>query len=284
MDYNLALEPNYEGPHYSRLSFPEHQSLHMFLNLLLRILKTGHGERVRSVVDSPVIASLRAILDGVTLFGGYITTLASKLLAAIIHNEPTSYAALHENGLPQAFLKMVMTNIPPTSELVNALPNVFDAICINVQGRELFSQAHLEAFFKTFGSLEHCKVMTKCHHASDTGASMDELIRHHPDLKDVFLKSYVQMLREICAERIQNEPPVGNKLPELMDATSFWQGDQTTWQPTGIHDEKILKKARAEEEHSLPVLLLIRNVVHVLLSPALSNFSSLKACSPQPIG
>src|SRR5262245_3692515 len=113
----------------------------MFLNLLLRILKTGHGERVRSVVDSPVIASLRAILDGVTLFGGYITTLASKLLAAIIHNEPTSYAALHENGLPQAFLKMVMTNIPPTSELVNALPNVFDAICINVQGRELFSQA-----------------------------------------------------------------------------------------------------------------------------------------------
>jgi E3 ubiquitin-protein ligase HUWE1 len=245
------------------LTFPEHQTLHTFLNLLQRLLKTGHGERVRNVVDSEVIGSLRDILLDVILFGGYIAMLASKLLAIIIHNEPTSYAALHENGFPQAFLRMVSTGIPPSSELISTIPNVFDAICINAQGKELFLQHNFEGFFKLFGSLDHCKVMTKGHCASDSGAAMDEVIRHHPDLKETFGKCFMEMMEEICRRRIFAEPPTGPKVPELAVMNAAMTDEDTQWIPCQRNAGNDLTKARLEEEKNIPVLLLARNVLFV---------------------
>lgn len=262
MDYNLALSPQEEGLHHSTLAFPEHQALHTFLNLLQKLIKAGHGERVRSVVDSEVIGSLREILNRLDLFGGYIGMLASKLLAIIIHNEPTSYAALHENGLPQAFLRMISDNIPASSELIAIIPNVFDAICINTQGKELFLKHKFEGFFRIFEGIEHCKVMTKGHCALDCGAGMDELLRHHPDLKDNFLESYIGMMRLVCGELIVGEPPVGPRIPELVDMNSTLTED-TKWLPCKLNPEEDLTKARLEEEKNIPVLLYVRSVISV---------------------
>jgi hypothetical protein len=191
--------------------------------------------------------------------------LASKMLAVIIHNEPTSYAALHESGLPQAFLEMVDTGVPPSAELIQAIPNVFDAICINTQGKELFSQYNFDGFFLVFRNIPHCKVMTKGHCASDTGAGMDELLRHHPELKDVFLKSLIAMMKDVCEVIAQTEPPAGPKLPELMDMTSTMIDDDTKWLPCKLNTEFDLTKARLEEERSIPVLLFARDVFYVCL-------------------
>jgi hypothetical protein len=234
------------------------------LALLLRLLKAGHGERVRNVIDSEVIGSLRLILEDLDLFGGFIGMLASKLLAVIIHNEPTSYAALHENGLPQAFLKMIAKGIPPSSELISAIPNVFDAICINTQGKELFSQHNFDRFFRIFESVEHCKVMTKGHCASDTGAGMDELLRHHPELKDNFVKSLNKTMKDVCQGLILDAPPTGPKVPELVDmSTSISDGDTDWVQCKPYLDRKYLTKARLEEERNVPALLLARNILFV---------------------
>jgi Domain of Unknown Function (DUF913) len=244
------------------LTFPEHQTLHTFLNLLNRLIKTGHGDRVRNVVDSEVIGSLQEIFNDISLFGGYIGWQASKLLAVIIHNEPTSYAALHENGLPQAFLQMIFDGIPPVAELVQCIPNVFDAICINAQGKELFSQHNFSGFFRIFQKTEHCKAMTKGHCASDCGAGMDELLRHHPELKDTFLKSYIQMMKDVCKGLVMEEPPAGPKLPELADMSAS-MGEETKWMPCKLNQEDYLTEARLEEERNIPVLLLVRSVLAV---------------------
>jgi hypothetical protein len=252
-----------EGLHNSLLSFPEHQTLHTFLLLLHRLLRSGHGERVRNVVDSEVIGSLREILDDLYVFGGIIGMLASKILAVIIHNEPTSYAALHENGLPQAFLSMVDTEIPPTAELIATFPNVFDAICINTQGKELFSEYTFEGFFRLFRSLPHCKAMTKSHCSADTGNGMDELLRHHPELKDIYFKEYVKMLKDVCEGIVMRLPPTGPKLPELKDMTSSSGDDEIKWLPCKLSPEIDLTKARREEEKNVPALLYARNVIWV---------------------
>jgi E3 ubiquitin-protein ligase HUWE1 len=262
VDYNISAEPEEDGPYHSLLSYSEHQTLQSFLNLLNRLLKTGHGERVRNVVDSEVIGSLREILQRLPIFGGYLGMQASKLLAVIIHNEPTSYAALHENGLPQAFLNMIQNGIPPSSELISVVPNVFDAICINTQGKDLFSQHNFEGFFRVFESIEHCKVMTKGHCASDCGAGMDELLRHHPELKDTFLKSYIQMMQKVCQGQIMDEQPTGPKLPEFADMSSSIS-EEPKWMPCKLIQENNLTKARLEEERNIPVLLLIRSVLAV---------------------
>jgi Domain of Unknown Function (DUF913) len=253
------------------------------LNLLHRLLKTGHGERVRNVVDSEVIGALKTILDRLDLFGGFIGMLASKLLAVIIHNEPTSYSALHEAGLPQAFLKVVASGVPPTQELIATIPNVFDAICINAQGKELFSEFNFDGFFSVFESLEHCKVMTKAHCASDTGAGMDELLRHHPELKDTFLKSLLKMMKHVCKGLVFDEPEAGPKLPELQDMTQTENEEENQSQCEFSLFCK-LTKARSEEEKNIPVLLLVRNVLFVSSPTYISNVSLPKVSFQLHIG
>jgi len=227
----------------------------------MKILKMGHGERVRAVVDSPVITSLRVILEDLPLFGGIIGALASKILALIIHHEPTSYSALHENGLPQAFLTMISTYIPPSPELILAIPNVFDAICINNQGKELFAQHNFEGFFRVFSSLEHCKVMTQGHCASDSGAAIDEVVRHHPDLKDTLLKSYIQMLKDVIGNLVMHEKPVGLRLPELVDISDSAEAETEVNIPSTLNSGSDLILRPVKEERNSPVLLLARNVL-----------------------
>ena len=217
-DQAITMTSRDEGPHHSFLTFPQHQVLHTFLNLLFRLLKTGHGDRVRNVVDSPVIGSLREILNGLALFGGVIGMLACKILGLIIHNEPTCYAALHENSLPHAFLNMIASGFPPSPDLILSIPNVFDAICINAQGKELLSQDHFDGFFRIFQNLEHCKVLNKGHCGSDCGAGMEELLRHHPDLKDKFMASYMRMMETVCKKLVFDEPPAGSRLPEFLES------------------------------------------------------------------
>jgi E3 ubiquitin-protein ligase HUWE1 len=259
VEYNLAAEPASEGTANSLLTYPEHQSLHMFLNLLFRILKTGHGERVRQVVDSAVIPSLRHILSDLHRFGGPIGTFTSKILAAIIHHEPTSYTALHESGLPQAFLRMVTTYIPSTPELVQTIPNVFDAICINAQGKELFASFRpFEGFFRVFGQVETARAMTKGHHSWETGLAMDELLRHHPDLKEPYMVAYIEMLRDICQDRLSKETPAGTKIPELMPVEEETVGG-TRFLASMQRDSR-----PADEERNLPVMVISRNVLSVL--------------------
>jgi E3 ubiquitin-protein ligase HUWE1 len=254
-------------PEIQVLSFPEHHSVHTFLILLLKILKTGHGERVRNVVDSEVIGSLREILSDLSLFGGPIGEATTKLLAAIIHNEPTSYSALHESGLPQAFLRMIRlgSGIPVSAGLINSIPNVFDAICINTQGKELFSKEDFEGFFEIFRSLDHCKVMTRGHCASDAGAGMDELLRHHPDLKDSFMQCFVSMTRDLCRGVIPAQAPTGPKLPAFV-----LENPEPDTSLFSSNSGEEMQASRAEEERNVPVILFTR----VLVSFAEGFFST----------
>ena len=261
VDLNLARTPSpeEEGLHHSLLTFPEHQLLHTFLLLLNRLVKSGHGERVRAVVDSEVIPAIREIFNDLLLFGGYIAWQASKLLSLVLHNEPTSYPALHENGLPQAFLKMVASGIPPVPDFIQSLPTVFDAICINTQGKELFAQHHFKGLFEILKSLEHCRALVKGH-AVECGSGMDELLRHHPDLKEPFLQGFKQFLEEV-SEIILAEEPEGGRLPEMADVKGA-EVANADWRAS-MRPGPYLTMARLEEERTLPILQRIRAIVHV---------------------
>jgi len=261
VDLNLARPPapEEEGLHHSLLTFPEHQLLHTFLLLLNRLVKSGHGERVRAVVDSEVIPAIREIFNDLLLFGGYIAWQASKLLSLVLHNEPTSYPALHENGLPQAFLKMVASGIPPVPDFIQTLPTAFDAICINTQGKELFAQYHFKGLFEILKSLEHCRALVKGH-AMECGGGMDELLRHHPDLKEPFLQGFKEFLEEV-SQIILAEKPEGGKLAEMADVKGAEVAD-ADWRAS-MRPGFYLTMARLEEERNLPILQRIRAIVHV---------------------
>jgi hypothetical protein len=260
------------GPHHSLLAFLQHQVLYTFLNLLFRLLKSGHGERVRSVVDSPVIGSLREILNCLKLFGGLIGMLACKILGHIIHNEPTCYAALHENSLPQAFLSMVNSDFPPSLELVVSLPNVIDAICINAQGKELFSRTSFDGFFRIFQSIEHCKVLNKSRCASEYGVGMEEVLRHHPELKDKFMVSYMSMMETVCKKLIFADPPTGPRVPKFLEPNIDTDAKYST------HRINARGLVLDEEDRNVPAIMYIRSVLSVRPFFIYSNLSFLRGC------
>ena len=142
---------------------------------------------------------------------------------------------------------------------------MFDAICINTQGKELFSKDDFEGFFRVFKSLDHCKALTRGHCASDCGAQMDELLRHHPDLKDSFMQCFIGMTKELCRNVIPFQMPSGSKLPKFVVEEAS-PGPNTTFFSSVSGEE--LTGRRVEDEKT-PTILLTRSLVSVY--PTLSS-------------
>lgn len=91
---------------------------------------------------------------------------------------------------------------------------------------------------------------------------MDELLRHHPDLKDPFMKCYMKMMHDVCRDIIPEIPASGPKMPELVqDDPSI--GPNTSLFPCMFGDRVDLMKARLEEERNTPAILFTRSVVSV---------------------
>jgi hypothetical protein len=98
--------------------------------------------------------------------------------------------------------------------------------------------------------------MTRGHCASDAGAAMDELLRHHPDLKDSFMQCFIKMTRDLCREVIPSEAATGPKvaafvLEEPKPDTSFFARDSG----------EEMQVSRAEEERNVPAILFTRSLV-----------------------
>ncbi|KAL1959539.1 hypothetical protein VTO42DRAFT_1984 [Malbranchea cinnamomea] len=89
--------------------------------------------------------------------------------------------------------------ILPSAEAIVCIPLAFGAICLNSTGLELFNSSDaLERFFDIFESPSHVKCMK-----GDTnllrvlGNSFDELIRHHPALKEAVMSSILRMVARL---------------------------------------------------------------------------------------
>lgn len=106
--------------------------------------------------------------------------------------------------------------IMPTSETINIIPQAFSAICLNTAGMKMFQASKaLETFFEIFESPEHVKCMeTSRDLPSSLGTSFDELVRHHPPLKDAIMTSIFNMVARVdymCKSKAENNK-VGAKL------------------------------------------------------------------------
>ena len=92
--------------------------------------------------------------------------------------------------------------IPASTEAISNVAQAFEAICLTSAGFELFQKSSaLPAFFSTFESPAHVEVMRSVDFLPHLGNVFDELVRHHPALKDDVLSSILVMvarLRFIC--------------------------------------------------------------------------------------
>ena len=106
--------------------------------------------------------------------------------------------------------------ILPNSEAMTTVPNAFEAICLNENGQKLFQKSNaLDTFFEIFQSREHVQVM-----ASDgttpnqLGGQLDEMVRHHPQLKSKIMNAVRDMVMyvDILVFQRAEQKGVGTKL------------------------------------------------------------------------
>lgn len=174
--------------------------LKTMLKFVVHMMQTrGTADGLRNLVETQLPATMKVVYENLEIFGSSIFASTTNIMATFIHNEPSAYQVLHEIALPELFLKAVMSRVLPSSDALTAIPNAFGAICLNTQGLQLFKDlSPMTKFMQIFVSQQHCETMKESDIASVLGASMDELIRHHPSLKRAVLAEIPIVMRQIC--------------------------------------------------------------------------------------
>lgn len=131
--------------------------------------------------------------------------------------EASTSSAAHGSGFLESVAEMtppsspVVSGILPSAEAVQAIPQAFGAICLNEKGMRLFQRSDaLEKFFNVFVSPEHVKMLDQANGEVPTvlGNSFDELVRHHPPLRDAILQCVLKMVprvNKLCNARAQKD-------------------------------------------------------------------------------
>lgn len=94
-------------------------------------------------------------------------------------------------------------------QVISAIPNAFGAICLNAPGLEMFNTVKpIGHFFSIFTSIDHLRCLSGDDTASILGTSIDELMRHHPTLKNDVIEAILAMLNRLLEMgRLENARP-----------------------------------------------------------------------------
>lgn len=95
--------------------------------------------------------------------------------------------------------EVLAQGILPATDAIVTIPQAFGAICLNNTGMDLFVRSGaLTTFFEVFESPEHVKSMAhEGELARLLGSSFDELVRHHPQLKELVMRSVLSMIKRV---------------------------------------------------------------------------------------
>ncbi|KAF1962906.1 hypothetical protein CC80DRAFT_99904 [Byssothecium circinans] len=100
---------------------------------------------------------------------------------------------------PRVSTTRLSSGILPVAEAISTIPPAFGAICLAEAGMKLFQQSSaLKRFFEIFESPAHVKALDQDPEiATMIGNSFDELVRHHPALKNVVITSLSEMVARV---------------------------------------------------------------------------------------
>jgi E3 ubiquitin-protein ligase HUWE1 len=161
-------------------------------------------------------------------------------MSTFIHNEPTSLSILQEMKLPQTFLTIAaQSGMPISAEVISALPNAFGAVCLNSSGLENFNEVKpMKRFFEILTDDEHIRSLQDKDVPHLIGNAVDELIRHHPSLKDGIMKEVIAMVNFVVE--------VGNTVrPEELEQASL-RTDKSTDGMIKDDDDDFSKKDKRD--------------------------------------
>ncbi|QCE00747.1 E3 ubiquitin-protein ligase HUWE1 [Vigna unguiculata] len=148
--------------------------------------------------DSPLPTTLNVIFQNVDKFGGDIYFSAVTVMSEIIHKDPTCFSALHEMGLPDAFLLSVGSDILPSSKALSCIPNGLGAICLNAKGLEAVRESSsLRFLFDIFTSKKYVLAMNEA--IVPLANAVEELLRHVSSLRSTGVDIIIEIIHKIAS-------------------------------------------------------------------------------------
>lgn len=168
------------------------------LKLVLKLLKIDSGDRIRNLIDSPILGSLLHILKNMEIFGSTLASFTLDVIQRVINCEPTIYSVLVEAGIIPYIIENFSKFMIPHSELLYLLPDVISALCLNNEGlKEVKERNLIDYLFKAILNPKYARELSWKEEATDLGTALDELARHYPDLKPGIVKSFCETVKEI---------------------------------------------------------------------------------------
>ncbi|SCV05640.1 LANO_0H11936g1_1 [Lachancea nothofagi CBS 11611] len=203
-EVNFALDhpefgepPKYPVVYYS-ISFRQLGYIRSLLKLVLKLLKTDSGDRIRNLIDSPILVSLNKILENRPVFGYTLVTYALDVVQTIINTEPTIYPILVESKTIPYIFDNFKEFLGPSGELLSLLPEVISALCLNTDGLKQVKDKNLINYlFDIMKTPELAKILSWEDSAIDIGTSIDELARHYPDLKPTIEINFEETIKTL---------------------------------------------------------------------------------------
>jgi hypothetical protein len=160
--------------------------------------------------------SLIKIMSNVSAYGGFLASLCATLLWDVMNADPLVVHHAHDSGLAASFLSMIKgtpkqvdstlvveSHIPPSSELIMALPNVLSALALTEEGAKIVKEANpFPSMFSIFCSPQYVMPRSRCllnEMPSIFGTGVDELMRHVPSLRPFVIESLISVVNRIIS-------------------------------------------------------------------------------------
>lgn len=158
----------------------------------------ANSTRTPHSYDSSLPATLALIFGNVDKFGGDIYHSAVSVMSEIIHKDPTSFSALHEMGLPDAFLSSVVSGVLPSSKALTCIPNGLGAICLSTTGLEAVRETSALRFLvEIFTNKKYILAMNEA--IVPLANSVEELLRHVSSLRSTGVDIIVEIIHKIAS-------------------------------------------------------------------------------------
>ncbi|KAG0659235.1 hypothetical protein C6P45_001886 [Maudiozyma exigua] len=202
IDFGLNNPPYVKPSPYSMeeytISFRQQAYIRSLLKLVMKLLRTDSGDRIRNLIDSSILVSMRKILENRETFSYTLVTYTLDIIQRVINSEPTIYPVLVEANLIPYIFDHFSEFIAPSKDLLLILPDLLSALCLNVEGLQQVKDKNLVKYlFSMTTDPKFSKLLAWNEESSDFGSSIDELSRHYPDLKEQILDAFCDLIRQI---------------------------------------------------------------------------------------
>ncbi|GFS44094.1 similar to LOW protein: E3 ubiquitin ligase-like protein [Actinidia rufa] len=158
----------------------------------------ANSTRSLNTHDASLPGTLSLIFKNVDKFGGDIYSSAVTVMSEIIHKDPTCFPALHELGLPDAFLASVVAGILPSSKALTCVPNGIGAICLNAKGLEAVKETSALRFLvDVFTSKKYVVAMNDG--IVPLANAVEELLRHVSSLRSTGVDLIIEIVNIIAS-------------------------------------------------------------------------------------